>query len=348
MLKEKEPKYCYDDIKIKPAVISDISSRSECELPSVLPLFTAPMDNVVGINSFDKYYKNGIIPILPRPVDIQTRIKNSLGWSAYGLKEFEEHFCDPEKKLWNRHALIDVANGHMMIIYDLLKRAKSIWGDVLKVMVGNIANPKTYRVAEEAGCDYIRVGIGSGKGCITSTCCSIHESMASLISETYEIKEAMQGKCKIVADGGIRDYGHIVTALALGADYVMVGSVFAQMLEAEGKVYVGGLEVNRDTVKYIGQGKFTDKKDNPIELKKIFYGMASGMGQKSIGGCHTKTSEGCVKTLDIKYTMASWVENMRHYLRSAMSYVGIRKLENFAKESECIIISKSTQDSINK
>ena len=168
MLYDEKPKYCYSDVEIVPAVISNKSSRSECNLPDTLPLFTAPMDNVVGVESYDLYKKNGIIPILPRPVNLQTRLKNSDGWSAYGLKEFEEYFCDHTKTLVNRHALIDVANGHMKIIYDLVKKAKSIWGDVLVVMVGNIANPKTYEIAEKAGADYIRVGIGGGKGCFVS------------------------------------------------------------------------------------------------------------------------------------------------------------------------------------
>lgn len=349
MLHDKEPKYCYNDIMIQPTVLSKVSSRSECNLPDTLPLFTAPMDNVVGLESFEKYEEEGIIPILPRPVPLEKRLNNSRGWSAYGLKEFEENFCDPSKNLINRYALIDVANGHMSIIYDLVRKAKSIWGDVLVVMVGNIANPETYREAEKSGVDYIRVGIGAGRGCITSTCVSTHYPMASLVSETYEIKKEILGKCKIVADGGIRGYGDIIKALALGADYVMVGSVFAQMLEAEGDVDLVGYNtrISKSDIAYQGEGRF-EYKGYPVEVRKTFYGMASGRGQKSIGGCHTKTSEGCVRTLEVKYTIKSWIENMRSYLKSAMSYVGVIDLKQFAIHANCIIISQATQDSINK
>ena len=333
---------------IQPTVLSKVTSRKECNLPNTLPIFTAPMDNVVGSESFDKYEKNGIIPILPRPLSIDVRIKNTKGWSAYGLREFEEYFCDPQKKLLNRYALIDVANGHMSCIYDLVRKAKQIWGNDLVIMVGNIANPETYKIAEEAGVDYIRVGIGGGRGCITSTCCSIHRPMASLVSDIVQIKKSILGKCKIVADGGIRGYGDVIKALALGADYVMIGSVFAQMLEAEGEIQGEGYDsLEKDEIIYQGQGIFKYR-GYPVKLFKTFYGMASGKGQESIGGCHTKTSEGCVKILEVKYTMKSWIENMRSYLKSAMSYVGVTELKQFATNAECIIISQATQDSINK
>lgn len=333
---------------IQPSITSRVSSRSECDLPETLPLFTAPMDNVVGVKSFDKYKKAGIIPILPRPVPLDERLRNMEGWSAYGLKEFEEYFCDPGKHLFNRRALIDVANGHMTCIYDLVRRAKEIWDDSLIVMVGNIANPETYLVAEKAGADYVRVGVGSGRGCITTTCCSIHTPMASLVSETYEVKRTIAGRCKIVADGGIRGYGDVIKALALGADYVMVGSVFAQMLEAEGDLYDRDLvQVNRWDVTYKGQGVF-ERKGSRVDLVKRFYGMASKEGQMSIGGSHKKTSEGCTRTLQVMYTMESWVENMKSYLKSAMSYVGVRDLKEFPEKSTCIVVSQATQDSINK
>ena len=167
--------------------------------------------------------------------------------------------------------------------------------------------------------------------------------MASLVADTYMVKREIRGKCKIVADGGIRGYGDIIKALALGADYVMVGSVFSRMLESEGDIYCNGKVIEKSKVKYLGGGKF----DCPGPLTKTFYGMASGMGQLSISGSHTKTSEGCVKTLEVKYTMESWVKNMKDYLRSSMSYIGITELKDMADKAKCIIASPATQKSIN-
>jgi len=84
--------------------------------------------------------------------------------------------------------------------------------------------------------------------CITTSNVSIHYPQASLIDECY--KEKKNAKTlrddlgepkfdeslfpKIIADGGIRNYDHVIKALALGADYVMIGSVFAQCMESAG------------------------------------------------------------------------------------------------------------------
>jgi NAD(P)H-dependent flavin oxidoreductase YrpB (nitropropane dioxygenase family) len=78
---------------------------------------------------------------------------------------------------------------------------------------------------------------------------SIHYPQASLIDECYQVKQSLlslhddlgESKYKkslfpkIVADGGIRNYDHVIKALALGADYVMIGSIFAQCIESAGE-----------------------------------------------------------------------------------------------------------------
>lgn len=77
--------------------------------------------------------------------------------------------------------------------------------------------------------------------CITTSNVSIHYPQASLINECKKIKESavcnkyVRKKPAIVADGGIRNYDHVIKALALGADYVMIGSLFAQCIESAGE-----------------------------------------------------------------------------------------------------------------
>lgn len=77
--------------------------------------------------------------------------------------------------------------------------------------------------------------------CITTSNVSIHYPQASLIDECKRIKESsvcnkyVRKKPAIVADGGIRNYDHVIKALALGADYVMIGSLFAQCIESAGE-----------------------------------------------------------------------------------------------------------------
>lgn len=77
--------------------------------------------------------------------------------------------------------------------------------------------------------------------CITTSNVSTHYPQASLIDECYKIKRFWKNYTSkdvvpyIIADGGIRNYDHVIKALALGADYVMIGSLFAQCIESAGE-----------------------------------------------------------------------------------------------------------------
>ena len=114
-------------------------------------------------------------------------------------------------------------------------------------MTGNIANPNTYKYLCELNINnncniinYIRCSIGSGNGCLTTSNVSCHYPIATLIDSCYIIKYNYDKNpyCpKIIADGGIRNYSDVIKALALGADYVMIGSLFAQCIESAGEKY---------------------------------------------------------------------------------------------------------------
>lgn len=386
MLKrEREILYGYNDITVLPSESPVyISSRSQCDPYSLcsdyLPIFTAPMSTVVGDSNMDVFEKNHIIPVCPRNIPIKKR-EEILGkgkWVAFSLGEFKSLFTqrdgitlDPTDELPMR-ALIDVANGHMKEIYNLVELAKEIWEDKLEVMVGNIANPKMIIAAMNSGVDYVRVGIGSGQGCITSSNSAIHFPMASLISETRQVRDEYYRNAypspsvtqtKIIADGGIRNYSDVVKALALGADYVMIGGLLAGCLEACGNLVVKegekewtGITYNGENISYSDQkfyiNKITEKGTYPVEAEiyREFYGMASKKGQQSINGvgAKLKTAEGVCKRLPVTITLKSWVENMESYLRSAMSYCGVTRVEELYDFADCRIMSQAAKSSINK
>ena len=172
---ENNIKYSYNDVTIVPAIVSNINHRSECN-PFIegtkLPIFTAPMSTVINENNFDWFNTNLLYAILPRSVNIDTRIEflKKGRWVALSLQEFIDFF-NCENEMWENsteiNVLIDIANGHMRKLYNAVARAKYIFKDKIKVMVGNIANPETYITAYESGADYIRVGIGGGNGCFS-------------------------------------------------------------------------------------------------------------------------------------------------------------------------------------
>lgn len=194
-------------------------------------------------------------------------------------------------------------------------------------------------------------------GCLSSSNTSIHTPMATLVNDIAEVKKKLKGKFNklpyIIADGGIRNYRDIIKALALQANYVMVGSVFSKMLESAApktSSVIGNVTVdmiNSDDIKCVnGQWMLGD--EGLGEIKATFYGMASREGQIALNGAKTKTSEGLKKILNVEYTMSGWVQNMTDYLRSAMSYVGSKTLGEFREQAVLVVNSENAINAVNK
>lgn len=390
MIKETKG-YSYNDLTILPAFISDVSSRSECDVydnNGMLPIFASPMASVVNVKNYDVFKDNKIYSIIPRNIDINDRFSAMLEgkWIALSLREFEFYFIDTtDKRLANYNGIcricVDIANGHMRSLYEKCWKAKNkakSYNYKLIIMTGNIANPQTYEWIckfnydnNDKIIDYIRVGIGGGSGCLTTSNTSIHMPQATLIEECYKIKYFHEYNKDvypyIVADGGIRNYDHVIKALALGADYAMIGGLFAQMVESAGDKYMVSNYMVGNTLKksyqYIDLSIYSDFKvdnNNLITMKDKnneqishfidvkFFGMASADGQKSISGEKTKTAEGITKFLPVKYTLKGWIKNMISYLQSAMSYTNCKTLNSFIGSPELIINSISEIHAVNK
>ena len=371
-------RYGYNDVMIQPAVVSDINHRSECNPyieDGMLPIFTALISTVFDTQNYDLFYENHLFAILPRNINWEIRKEwiYKGKWVAVSLGEFEDFICKEDNfrqcpKDYHLRIVIDVANGHMKKIFMLSCLAKIIHGNHLEIMSGNIANPKTYDDYCGAYIDYVRVGIGGGAGCITSSNTGIHDGIASLLNDinSYKAYRKANGKfyTKVVADGGIRGYSDVIKALALGADYVMIGSVLAQTVESAAPIYkknkIGAVvtepfsEVTTKDIRPLNEdkclGKWVDKNGNVYgHLYKEFYGMASKYGQISINGEKTKTSEGIKKELEVTTNLDTWVDNMTAYLRSAMSYCNITDVKRFTPTNVTVqVISNNTVNSINK
>lgn len=330
----------FDDILIQPEYKTMIESRSEINTRygDYLPLMTAPMDTVVNEENKEIFRALGVRPVLPRISNPNDNYVSSNEFLSYSLTDFERIFLDktPERKYNKMFALIDVANGHMDSVYQLAKSAKIKYEDDLILMVGNVANPSTYERLSMTNVDYVRVGIGNGAGCLTTQQTGIGYPMASLISECYERVNSYKSCCgkkektKIVADGGFQKYSDVIKALALGADYVMLGSIFNKALESAGETQkmihhqMGGWET---IDQYSDEAKQMLESD--IRLKKVFRGMSTKEVQRDWGKEKLTTSEGVVREHRVEYTLGQWVENFEDYLKSAMSYTDKKTLPEF-------------------
>lgn len=318
--------YGLDDITIIPSVVTYIEHRGDCSVnyqeTGMLPLFTAPMASVINDKNWELYANQQINTIIPRTIGYDTRLKLcDKTFVAMGLDELDEFVKESELKGTVKICL-DIANGHMKKAIDLCSKAKEKFGDKLILMAGNIANPETYIEYAKAGVDYIRASIGQGSVCTTAANSSVFYGNASLIMGCRDWKDKVlvnsgiiyKSVPKIVADGGFKNFDQIIKALALGADYVMLGSIFAKSQES----LVGD---------NVSKKKYIHKK----VVEREHFGMSTKKAQLIMGKSkdQLKTSEGISIMLPVEYKLATWVDNFKHYLREAMSLTNIRNIEDF-------------------
>lgn len=373
-----DTKYTYRDLTIVPEKLSMISSRSECNVyykDKMLPIWTAPMIPIINKHNSAYFRGYGINTIIPRTNNLteQVELMQSGEWVALSLKQFEYLFLEKNSFKLSKSRIynicIDIANAHMNKLYTLINDVYDKYYHNLNIMIGNIANPETYKWI----CDnmrglihYIRLGIGAGSGCLTTSNTGVHYPMASLVNECYKIKIDYNDPPLIIADGGIKGYSDVIKALALGADYVMIGGLFANIFESAGEI------THNDWLEYDGNGVYCysrneeeaiyfdachpDSEDlkreiiNRGELKRWFYGMSTKYAQTLIKTNEDilKTSEGRMFEAEVDYTLAQWVDNMKSYLRSAMSYCGADSLAYFIGQPTLVVNSALAINTVNK
>ena len=119
------------------------------------------------------------------------------------------------------------------------------YGDSVKVGAGNVVDAEGFRFLADCGADFIKVGIGGGSICITRETKGIGRGQATALIEVCKARDEYFEETGIYvpvcSDGGIVYDHHITLALAMGADFVMLGRYFARFDESPtNKVNIGG------------------------------------------------------------------------------------------------------------
>ncbi len=126
---------------------------------------------------------------------------------------------------------IDSSEGFSEWQHDTIKWIKGKYGDKVKVGAGNVVEEEGFNYLADAGADFVKIGIGGGSICITREQKGIGRGQASSVLDVAKARDKYYERTgiyvPICSDGGIvLDY-HITLALAMGADFVMLGRYFA-------------------------------------------------------------------------------------------------------------------------
>ena len=150
---------------------------------------------------------------------------------------------------------IDSSEGYTIWQKKTLDYIRKNYGDTVKVGAGNVVDREGFMFLAEAGADFIKIGIGGGSICITREQKGIGRGQASAVIEVAKARDEYFKKTgiyiPICSDGGIVHDYHITLALAMGADFVMLGRYFARFDESPTpKIMINGTYVKE----YWGEG----------------------------------------------------------------------------------------------
>ncbi len=316
----------YDDLLLVPQY-SDILSRKEVSLTQDLdeaikldlPIFSSPMDTITedrmalamheagGMGIIHRYNTINEQVALVRKVfktDPDTRVGAAIGVTG-DYFERAMALCETGVTL----LCLDVAHGHHKLVKKALLELKNTFAESVHVMAGNVATREGYEALSDWGADSVRVGVGGGSICstrlVTGHGIPTLQSVINCAKSTYSTS--------IVADGGIKNTGDMVKALALGADFVMVGSLLAGTEETPGNVH----------------------QTQTGKSYKVYRGMASRGAQKDFKG-RSSTPEGISTTVPYRGPVEQSLCDFRGGIASGLSYTGVSDLRGFRAKAKFV------------
>ena len=219
---------------------------------------------------------------------------------------------------------IDTAHGHSKTVLDSFKKIRKKIN--LPIVVGNIATPEAAKDLIKLGADAIKVGIGPGSICTTRIVAGVGVPQFTAIQEISLITSKL--KIPMISDGGIRYSGDIVKALAVGANCIMAGSLFAGTDESPGEVF---LFQGRSYKSYRGMGS----------LGAMARGSADRYFQDEINEAVKLVPEGIEGRIPYKGQVSNVLFQLTGGLRSGMGYTGSKNLTQLKKNAQFVKLTNS-------
>ncbi len=313
----------YNHFESRKIVNTSISDRSE-KLQLDVPLMTSNMDTVTESSMAQYISKKGGIGVLHRFLDIERNVEE---YKKSPTKTFVSVGCG-ESDLARIEALrdagagyfcIDVAHGHAKYVGKTLKKLREMLGKEACIMAGNVATYAGADYLASCGADIVKVGIGGG------SVCSTRIKTGFGVPNLTAIKDCARIDRSIVADGGIRNPGDVVKALAFGADFFMIGGMLAGTRPTPGKV-------------------ISKKDELGKEIKvKLYRGMASREVQEDYHGVMNdwKTAEGVQTEVPYREDEDYIIADIIGGLRSGLTYGGAQNIRELQRKLDYIEITQA-------
>ena len=215
---------------------------------------------------------------------------------------------------------LDVANGYREDFLQFVRKVRKQFKDKI-IIAGNIATREMSEALILAGADIVKVGIGPGSVCTTRKVAGVGYPQLSAISECADAAHGLGGH--VMSDGGCTSPGDVAKAFAAGADFVMLGGMFAghnesggELIETEGKKY------------------------------KSFYGMSSAKAMETYFGevAKHRAPEGKEVRVPYRGPVEITVQAILGGIRSACSYVGARRIKDLPKCTTFVRVTITTNE----
>lgn len=331
---EEDTKLDFRDVLIRPKR-STLSSRRDVDLKRFyrfkhsryeydgIPIMAANMDGVGTLNMAQALSQHNLFTCLIKwyNTDIdhfQTfRLHNdhyavSTGTSAEDFRNLNTIVTG----IGAQFICIDVANGYSEHFGDFVEAVRARWPNKT-IIAGNVVTGDMTQELILRGADIVKVGIGPGSVCTTRIQTGVGYPQLSAIIECADAAHGLGGH--IIADGGCTCPGDVAKAFGAGADFVMLGGMFAGHDE-------GGGEIKDDRV--------------------TFYGMSSdtAMNKYSGGMAEYRSSEGRTVNIPYRGPVAKTVLDILGGLRSACTYVGAESLKQLPKCTTFIRVNRQIND----
>jgi IMP dehydrogenase len=257
--------------------------------------------------------------------------KDSLGrlrvGAAVGTGEDREARVEALVRAGVDVVVIDTAHGHTTSVMETIRALKGAFPQ-LEVIAGNVATADGADALIRAGADGIKVGMGPASICTTRVVSGVGVPQLTAIVESVKI--ASKTDTPVIADGGVRFSGDIVKALSVGANSVMIGSLFAGTEESPGETI---LYQGRSYKAYRGMGSLEAMREREGSRNRYFQDDETNVGKL--------VPEGIEGRVPYKGNLAVIIDQMVGGLKAGMGYTGCRTLAELRTKARFIRVTSA-------